>query len=199
MHGLMTIIGLWKEAKGEPRAFSVAEKKFTVLTASSKVLTVSLSIHALLPYVDSGFSRIQHLSKQDKAQIQDFCNWCEENPEASTRSAPDSPIMGVVKGSGDAATQGPSASREVKEDAPREEKSAPSLNNAEGASPSATAAATAGEAGGSGSSGTRIIPFQSLPSSFQEELGKDLFDDPLLTPKNMRKLQDYMKWSFKFT
>ena len=61
------------------------------------------------------------------------------------------------------------------------------------------AAATDGKAGGSGTSGTRIIPFQSLPSSSQEELGKDLFDDPLLTPENMKKLQDYMKWSFKFT
>ena len=99
--------------------------------------------------------------------------------------------MGVVKGSADAATQEASASGEA-------EKSAPSSTDVVGASPSAAATA-AGEAGGSGSTGTRIIPFQSLPSSFQEELGKDLFDDPLLTPKNMRKLQDYMKWSFKFT
>ena len=93
--------------------------------------------------------------------------------------------MGVVKGSADAATQEASASGEA-------EKSAPSSTDVVGASPSAAATA-AGEAGGSGSTGTRIIPFQSLPSSSQEELGKDLFDDPLLTPENMKKLQDYMK------
>ena len=98
--------------------------------------------------------------------------------------------MGVVKGSADAATQEASASGEA-------EKSAPSLTNIEGASPSTAAAV--GEAGGSGSTGNRIIPFQSLPPSVQEQLGKDLFDDPLLTPENMRKLQDCMKWSFKFT
>jgi len=99
--------------------------------------------------------------------------------------------MGVVKGSADAATQEASASGEA-------EKSAPSSTDVVGASPSAAATA-AGEAGGSGSTGTRIIPFQSLPPSVQEELGKDLFDDPLLTPENMRKLQDCMEWSFKFT
>jgi len=30
-------------------------------------------------------------------------------------------------------------------------------------------------------------------------LGKELFGDPLLTPENMKKLQDCMKWSYKFT
>ena len=55
-----------------------------------------------------------------------------------------------------------------------------------------------GEAGGSGSTDTRIIPFQSLPKSIQEVLGTELFDDPLLTPKNMKKLQDNMKWNFQY-
>ena len=30
-------------------------------------------------------------------------------------------------------------------------------------------------------------------------MGKELFGDPLLTPENMKKLQDCMKWSYKFT
>ena len=90
-----------------------------------------------------------------------------------------------------------STSRDSKEDAPGPEKSAPSSASTEKPSPS-TSAAAAGEARGSGSSGTRIIPFQSLPSSVQEELGKELFDDPLLTPENMKKLQDSMKWIYKF-
>ena len=147
---------------------------------------------------DSVYFGIQHLPELEKAQIQDFRNWCEANLGTSTRSSPDSPIMGVVQGSGDTAIQDASASGEAKEDASRAEKSAPSLANTEEPSPSATAA-DAGNAGGSGSSGTRIIPFQSVPSSVQEELGKELFDDPLLTPENMKKLQDCMKWSFKFT
>ena len=160
-------------------------------------MLVSILIHAQLPCIDSISFKIQHLPEPEKAQIQNFCNWVENNPESSTRSAPDSPIMGVIKGSGDVATRKVSTSRDSKEDAPGAEKSAPSSASTEKPSPS-TSAAAAGEARGSGSSGTRIIPFQSLPSSVQEELGKELFDDPLLTPENMKKLQDSMKWIYKF-
>jgi len=38
-----------------------------------------------------------------------------------------------------------------------------------------------------------------MPQSTQEELGKELFDHPLLTVDNMKKLADCMQWSFKFT
>ena len=38
-----------------------------------------------------------------------------------------------------------------------------------------------------------------MPQSGQEELGKELFDDLLLSLDNMKKLADYMQWSFKFT
>ena len=160
-------------------------------------MLVSILIHAQLPCIDSISFKIQHLPEPEKAQIQNFCNWVENNPESSTRSTPDSPIMGVIKGSGDVATQKVSTFGDSKEDAPGAEKSAPSSASTEKPSPS-TSAAAAGEARGSGSSGTRIIPFQSLPSSVQEELGKELFDDPLLTPGNMKKLQDSMKWIYKF-
>jgi hypothetical protein len=44
-----------------------------------------------------------------------------------------------------------------------------------------------------------IVPFQSMPQSTQEELGKDLFDDPLLSVENMKKLTDSMQWCFKYT
>ena len=68
------------------------------------------------------------------------------------------------------------------------------------------AAEGASKAGGSGSSGAegskgpsiRLVPFQSMPQSAQEELGKELFDDPLLIVDNMKKLADCMQWSFKF-
>ena len=69
------------------------------------------------------------------------------------------------------------------------------------------AAEGASNVGGSGSNGAegskgpsvRLIPFQSMPQSTQEELGKELFDDRLLTVDNMKKLADCMQWSFKFT
>src|SRR6185312_14472351 len=62
----------------------------------------------------------------------------------------------------------------------------------------------ADETGNSGAQGSRgpavrLVPFQSMPRSTQEELGKELFDDPLLSIDNMKKLADYMQWSFKYT
>ena len=69
------------------------------------------------------------------------------------------------------------------------------------------AAKGASNADGTGSSGAegsrgpavRLVPFQSMPQSTQEELGKELFDDPLLPIDNVKKLADYMQWSFKYT
>ena len=90
----------------------------------------------------------------------------------------------------------------------------PNVNTAEKSSkpnpevPEHTPAAAEGasKAGGSGSSGAegskgptvRLVPFQSMPQSTQEELRKELFDDPLLSLDNMKKLADCMQWSFKF-
>ena len=84
----------------------------------------------------------------------------------------------MIKDSTGADTEGVGTSGEA-------EKSTLALIDDAKASPSLS---TDREAGGSGSARTRIIPFQSLPTSIQEELGKDLFDDPLLTPENMKKL-----------
>ena len=72
--------------------------------------------------------------------------------------------------------------------------------------PSAATEGTS-NADGTGSSGAersktlavRLVPFQSLPQSTQEELGKELFDDPLLSVDNVKKVADYMQWSFKYT
>jgi cytochrome c peroxidase len=65
----------------------------------------------------------------------------------------------------------------------------------------ASNASGAGSSGAGGSKGPsiRLVPFQSMPQSTQEELGKELFDDPLLSVDNMKKLADCMQWSFKFT
>ena len=82
-------------------------------------------------------------------------SWIESNPEPSSRSAPDSPIMGVIKGSGDATSQEMSASVEAKEDASGVDKSTPPSEKPSPYGATGDAAATAaGEAGGSGSSGT---------------------------------------------
>ena len=153
---------------------------------------------------DSDLFRIQYLPEHEKTQVQDFCNWIGDNPEASTRSAPDSPIIGLVKSSNVATCQEVGTSSTSNEDAPGAEKSSPSTEQVSphaAANDATTTAATStgGEAGGSGRSGVRLVPFQSLPSCAQEELGKELFDDPLLTVENVKKLADYMQWSFKFT
>ena len=68
----------------------------------------------------------------------------------------------------------------------------------------AKGASKTGRSGSSGVEGSkgpsvRLMPFQSMPQSTQEELGKELFDDPLLSLDNMKKFADCMQWSFKFT
>ena len=55
------------------------------------------------------------------------------------------------------------------------------------------------KAEGSKNPTVRLVPFQSMPQSTQEELGKELFDDPLLFVENMKKLADSMQWYFKYT
>ena len=114
--------------------------------------------------------------------------------EGTNRSAPESPVIGLI--------ETPAASLPSTDTA--EKPSEPTLE-----APEHTPAAVEGasNAGGSGSSGAeglrglavRLVPFQSMPQSTQEELGKGLFDDPLLTVGNMKKLADCMQWSFKFT
>ena len=73
-------------------------------------------------------------------------------------------------------------------------------------SPSTTTQGTSSAAGvggnrakGSKNPTVRLVPFQSMPQSTQKELGKELFDDPLLSVDNMNKLADSMQWCFKYT
>ena len=139
-------------------------------------------------------ARIQYLLVHEKDQIQDFRNWVQSGPETTTRSAPESPVIGLIENSTasipDVETAG--ISNEPNPEAPEHTHAA-----AEGTS----------NAGGTGSSrveGSRgpavqLVPFQSMPQSTQEELGKELFDDPLLSVDNIKKLADYMQWSFKYT
>ena len=64
---------------------------------------------------------------------------------------------------------------------------------------SSAAGIGSGGAEGSRNLAVQVVPFQSLPQSAQEEMGKELFDDPLLCIDNEKKLADYMQWSFKYS
>ena len=77
----------------------------------------------------------------------------------------------------------------------------PKTSDTPAATEGASKASGSGSSGAEGSKGpaVQLVPFQSMPQSTQEELGKDLFDDPLLSVDNMKKLEDCMQWSFKFT
>ena len=76
---------------------------------------------------------------------------------------------------------------------------APKLTPAATEGTSSAARTNSCRAEGSRDPTVRVVPFQSMPQSTQEELGKELFDDPLLSIDNMKKLADYMQWSFKYT
>ena len=147
-----------------------------------------------LSYLKSCLARIQYLTTQEKDQIQNFRNWVQSGPETTTRLAPESPVIGLIENSTASIPDAEMAgiSNEPNPEAPEHTPAA-----AEGTS----------NAGGTGSSGAegsrgpvvRLVPFQSMPQSTQEELGKELFDDPLLSIDNVKKLADYMQWSFKYT
>ena len=114
--------------------------------------------------------------------------------EGTSRSAPESPVIRLIE---NPSANLPSAdtvgiSNEPNLQAPKHTPAA-----AEGAS-------NADGTGNSGTQGSRgpavqLVPFQSMPQSTQDELGKELFDDPLMSIDNVKKLADCMQWSFKYT
>ena len=119
----------------------------------------------------------------------------ESSPDTSTRSTRESPIIGLIENSTTLSLNMdlPGASKKPVLEVP-----APT--------PSATAQGTSSAAGLSSDRAersrnptVRLVSFQSMPQSTQEELGKELFDDPLLSVENMKKLADSMQWCFKYT
>ena len=119
----------------------------------------------------------------------------ESSPEASTRSTPDSRIIGLIENSTtpSPSVDMPGTSREPPLEIPT------SIPAAAGEGTSNAAGCGSDKAEGSKNPTARLVPFQSMPQSTQEELGKDLFDDPLLSVENMKKLADSMQWCFKYT
>ena len=44
-------------------------------------------------------ARLQYLPAHEKDQIQDFRNWMQSDPETTNRSAPVSPVIGLIENS----------------------------------------------------------------------------------------------------
>ena len=125
----------------------------------------------------------------EKEQIQDLRNWVSSSLEGTNRSAPESPVIGLIE---NPVAGLPNVDTAGKSNEPNPEAPDHTPAAAEGAS-------NAGGTGSSGAEGSRGPAVQSMPQSTQEELGKELFDDSLLSIDNVKKLADYMQWSFKYT
>ena len=162
---------------GRPLLDHCYRGRYLVLILASKNM-IFLIVSCLPPFsfLKSCLARIQYLSAQEKDQIQDFRNWIENSLETSTRSTPESPIIGLIENS---TTLSPSvdisgASKEPTLEVPA---STPST-----ASEGTSSAAGCGDdrAEGSKNPTVRLVPFQSMPKSTQEELGKELFCNTLI-------------------
>ena len=112
----------------------------------------------------------------------------ESSPETTTRSSPDSSVIGLIKNptANPVNIDMPGTSNEPN---PEASKHTPSTAT-EGTSNAAGTGSSGAE--GSKTPAVRLVPFQSLTQSIQEELGKELFDDPLLSVDNVKKLTDSM-------
>ena len=118
----------------------------------------------------------------EKEQIQDFRNWVSSSSEGTSRSAPESPVIGLIE---NPVAGLPNVDTAGKSNEPNPEAPDHTPAAAEGAS-------NAGGTGSSGAEGSRGPAIQTMPQLTQEELGKELFDDPLLSIDNVKKLADYM-------
>jgi len=130
-----------------------------------------------------------------KIKSKTFVTGCKAIQRQLLDQPPESPIIGLIENS-TAVYQDAGISGTSKESTPETTKPTPSAATGEGAT---AAGIGGGEAEGSRNRAVRVVPFQSLPQSAQEELGKELFDDPLMSIENVKKLVDYMQWSFKYT
>jgi len=117
----------------------------------------------------------------------------QNDPKISTRSAPESPVVGLIENS---TANLPNIDMPRTSNEPNPE--APKLTPAATEGTTSAAGTSSGRTEGSRDPTIRVVPFQSMPQSTQEELGKELFDNPLLSIDNVKKLADYMQWSFKY-
>ena len=195
----------WKEEEGSPW-IAVAEESVSTRQWTVRVLLLSSLICNCL-VLTPALLRIRYLPEDQRAQVQDFRNWVQSDPDLATRSALESPIIRLIENFDATTYHEPGTFGTPKELAPEAEKTSPTTEllppPARGANTAGSGSGKAGtsgrEARGSGKCTIQVVPFQSLHESTQEELGKELFDDPLLIMENMQKLVDSMQWSFKFT
>ena len=133
--------------------------KFLVSMPSSKYITFCWLYPVCLSFLIQNLclARVQHLSAHEKDQVQDFRNWVSSGSEEASRSAPDSPVIGLI--------ENPTASCPSVDTAEKPSEPSPETSD------TPAAAEGASKAGGSRSSGTkgskgpsvRLVPFQSMP------------------------------------
>ena len=101
-------------------------------------------------------TRIQHLSAYEKDQVQDFRNWVSSDSEETSRSAPESPVIGLI--------ETPAANLSNVDTA--EKSSEPNPESTPVATEGASNAGGSGSNEAEGSKGPAIplVPFQSMPS-----------------------------------
>ena len=111
--------------------------------------------------------------------------------EGTTQSAPESPVTRLIE----------TPTINLPSTGTTEEPGSDAADQAPAAAEDVSNIGGSGNSSAEGSKGpsVRLDPFQSMPRSTQEELGKELFDDPLLSIDNVKKLTDCMQWSFKYT
>ena len=112
-----------------------------------------------LSYSKPCLARVQHLSAHEKDQVQDFRNWVSSVSEGTSRSAPDSPVIGLI--------ETPAASFPSADIAERPSEPSPKTSDTSVAAEGASKAGGSGSSGAEGSKGpsVRLVPFQSMPQS----------------------------------
>ena len=130
------------------------------------ILLILSCLHQL-SYSESCLARIQYLPAHEKDQFQDFRNWMSSGSEGTSRSGPESPVIGLIE---TPAVSLPNIDIAEKSSKP----SAPAPEHTPAAAEGTSNAGGSGSSGAEGSKGPaiRLMPFQSMPQSTQEELGK---------------------------
>ena len=107
-----------------------------------------------LSYSESCLARIQYLPAHEKDQVQDFRNWMSSGSEGTSRSALESPVIGLI--------ETPAASLPSTDTA--EKPSEPTLEAPEHTPAAAEGTSNAGGSGSNGAEGSkgssvRLVPF----------------------------------------
>ena len=106
-----------------------------------------------LSYSEFCLVRVQHLSAHEKDQVQDFRNWVSSGSEGTSRSTPDSPVIGLI--------ETPAAGFLSADTAERPSKPSPETSDIPAAAEEASKAGGSGSSGAEGSKGpsVRLVPF----------------------------------------